>query len=90
MNPLCRLKANAFYFGEPGEAPRAVIMGPWLYVHAPDAELPPGVEAVSDAFRRRKHLGALHARLRVTDSRSAAVLPRLISALKRAGKASRG
>lgn len=88
MQPLCRLRANAFYFGAPGLPPRAIIYGPWLYVHAPTAELPLEMEKLSEAQRKAKHLGTLHARLPITDPSSTAVLPRLASALRSAASRS--
>lgn len=87
MNPKLQLKVNAFFFGAPDRVPRAVIIGPWLYIHSPGLAFPAGVEQVSAETSERKHLGGLHARVRLTDERTRAVLPRLISALKRAGKA---
>jgi hypothetical protein len=82
MNPAAKLRANAFFFGARDRPPRVVIFGPWVYVHAPGAKLPPGVERLTEEFRLQKHLGALHARISL-DS------PEVIETLKRTVKALR-
>lgn len=66
MNPKSGLKKNAFFFAPWNGPPRAVIFGPWLYVHAPGLKANE-LEPVSEDERRAKHLGALHARLRLLD-----------------------
>jgi len=70
MNPGARLQQNVFYFGRPNKPPRVVLFGPYLYVHAPGVQLPRGVESISEEERRAKHLGALHARVRLADDPS--------------------
>src|SRR5688572_1391526 len=54
-NPGARVKYNVFYFGTSNLAPRAVVRGPWLYIDAPDATLPPGAESYSIHEGRRTH-----------------------------------
>jgi len=83
MNPAARLKANAFYFGSDGEPPRAVILGPWLYIHAPGAALPSSVETITGDTRRQKHLGALHARVPLTSRDHLKLVDQVIAALRR-------
>jgi hypothetical protein len=82
MNPAAKLRANAFFFGATDRPPRVVIFGPWIYVHAPGVKLPAGIERLTEEFRLRKHLGALHARISL-DS------PEAIETLKRTAKALR-
>lgn len=43
MNPKLRLKSNVFWLGDLG---RAVIRGPWVYVHAGGVRIPSGMERV--------------------------------------------
>jgi hypothetical protein len=62
-NPGAHLRSNVFFFGDSEGPPRAVIFGRWLYVHAPDYNLPRGFKSISDEVRREKHLGQLHARV---------------------------
>ena len=57
MNPAARIKYNVFYFGIAEQAPRAVVRGPWLYIDAPTAKLPNGVESYSENEGRRTHAG---------------------------------
>jgi len=49
MNPGAELLANAFYFDAPGQAPRIVLFGPWVYVHAPGASIPTDFEQLPEA-----------------------------------------
>lgn len=70
MNPRAGLDCNVFYFGKMDEPPRIVLFGPYLYVHAPGTKLPSGIEHVNEKLRRSKHLGALHARIRIPDDPS--------------------
>ena len=65
MNPGAMLRSNVFFFGAKGQPPRMVIFGRWLYIHAPACRLPRGAEPVNEHTRRSKHLGQLHARIRL-------------------------
>ena len=65
MNPAARLKVNAFYFEKLGQPPRIVVLGPWAYIHAPGVPLPHEAESLSAERRSQRHLGALHARIRL-------------------------
>lgn len=83
MNPAAKIRANAFYFGEPDAPPRIVIFGPWAYVHAPGVKLPPDVEELTESYRASKHLGALHARVRIDSESALEVLRRTAERLRR-------
>ena len=85
MNPAARIRYNAFYFGIAEQAPRAVVRGPWLYIDAPTAKLPNGVESYSEDEGRRTHAGRFNARLLLTSEESVSVLPKTIRALQAAG-----
>ena len=85
MNPGARIKYNVFYFGITGQAPRAVVRGPWLYIDAPTAKLPNSVESYSEDEGRRTHAGRFNARLLLTSEESVSVLPKTIRALQAAG-----
>ena len=82
MNPAAKLRANAFFFGAMDRPPRAVIFGPWVYVHAPGAKLPPGVERLTEEFRLQKHLGTLHARISLDSPEAIETLERTVKALR--------
>jgi hypothetical protein len=82
MNPAAKLRSNAFFFGAAGRPPRVVIFGPWVYVHAPGAKLPPGVERLTEEFRLQKHLGALHARISLDSPEAIETLKRTVKALR--------
>lgn len=82
MNPAANLAANAFFFGEHGQAPRIVIFGPWAYVHAPGLRVSDGVEHISEELRARKHLGALHARVLLASPQALATLRRVAKSLQ--------
>lgn len=83
MNPGAKLEYNAFEFNRSGGTTRAVIMGPWLYVHAPGIRLPRAVNEVTEEMRKEKHLGALNGRMRLTENGSLEALHKVIEALKR-------
>lgn len=83
MNPAADLVANVFFFGEHGRAPRIVIFGPWAYVDAADLGVFEGVENLSEEFRAKKHLGALHARIFLGSSEALATLQRVARVLQR-------
>jgi hypothetical protein len=83
-NPRLQIEHNAFYFGEPGKAPRAVIIGSSLYVHAPGARLPDAVQLIPRKVRLEKHLGGLHGRVRIFEE-GETTIRRVINALKRVG-----
>lgn len=84
MNPAARIKANVFYFART-PAPRAVVRGPWLYIDAPYATLPKGVELYGRDEGRRTHAGRFNARLLLTSQEGLATLPNLIRSLLAAG-----
>ena len=84
MNPAARIKYNVFYFGIAGQAPRAVVRGPWLYIDAPTAQLPSSVELYSEDEGRRTHVGRFNARLLLTSEESVSVLLKTIRALQAA------
>ena len=63
VNQGAHLRSNVFFFGNSEGPPRAVIFGRWVYVHAPDCDLPKGFKSISEEVRRKKHLGKLHARV---------------------------
>lgn len=82
MNPRDDLPANVFYFGERNAPPRIVFLGPWAYVHAPGTKLPSGFEDFPETQRKRKHLGALHARLLLESDRAIRLLRALAEKLR--------
>jgi hypothetical protein len=59
-----------------------VIFGPWVYVHAPGVKLPAGIERLTEEFRLRKHLGALHARISLDAPEAIETLRRTVKALR--------
>jgi hypothetical protein len=83
MNPRDNLPANVFYFGERNAPPRIVFLGPWAYVHAPGTRLPPGFEDFPETQRRRRHLGALHARVLLESDRAIRLIRALAEKLRR-------
>lgn len=88
MNPGARITKNSFTFGTGGARRRVVLFGPWLYVRAPEHLLPSGVEKMSVDERRRRHLGALAARIRATEPSNLELVRRLCLALTAEGQAS--
>jgi hypothetical protein len=82
MNPAAKLRTNAFFFGAANRPPRVVIFGPWVYVHAPGVKLPAGIERLTEEFRLRKHLGALHARISLDSPEAIETLKRTVKALR--------
>jgi hypothetical protein len=84
MNPAANIRANAFYFGEVGEPPRVVLWGPWAYIHAPGVRLPKGVQRIAEQERKDRHLGALHARVRLKDPKGLPMLAALVDELRSA------
>jgi hypothetical protein len=82
MNPGAKLEYNAFEFNRVGSTARAVIIGPWLYVYAPNVKLPMAVIEVTEEMRRERHWGALNGRLRLTNNGSLDTLRKVIEALK--------
>lgn len=87
MNPRDSLPANVFYFGERNAPPRIVILGPWAYVHAPGSRLPAGFEDFPETERKRKHLGALHARVLLESDRAVRLVRTLAEKLSQAASA---
>lgn len=82
MNPAANLAANAFFFGDHGQAPRIILFGPWAYVHARGLRVTDGVELISEELRARKHLEALYARVLLDSPQALATLRHLAKSLQ--------
>lgn len=86
MNPAATHSFNTFYFGKPNYVARAIIFGPWLYIHAPNFKLPREVILISEKERRRKHLGKLTAKVLLTSGDPLRVIERVIESFKKGPK----
>lgn len=81
MNPRGAISRNVFHFGEINKAPRAVIIGPWLYINAPGRRFPTGVVPYTREESRRRHYGRFSARLLLTSKTALASVQNLILVL---------
>lgn len=89
MNPAATHKLNSFLFGSPNQIARAIIFGPWLYIHAPQVKLPKGVVLLSEEEIKQRHLGRLTAKVLLTERDSIQIVENLIQAFEREIKMNR-